>query len=47
MGQYHHWFSWFFMNWYFAKKKNKRDEIALKAYLESLEKKGDCNVKQD
>ncbi|HFX6219066.1 TPA: holin [Acinetobacter baumannii] len=37
----------FLMNWYYAKKKNKRDEIALKAYLESLEKKGDCNVKQD
>ena len=47
LGQYHHWFSWFLMNWYYAKKKNKRDEIALKAYLESLEKKGDCNVKQD
>lgn len=36
----------FLMNWYYAKKKNKRDEIALKAYLESLEK-GECNVKQD
>ncbi len=47
LGQYHHWFSWFLMNWYYARKKNKRDEIALKAYLESLENKGDCNVKQD
>jgi hypothetical protein len=30
------------MNWYFAKKKDKREEIENKAYLESLE--GDCNV---
>ncbi|MFH4320015.1 holin [Acinetobacter baumannii] len=37
----------FLMNWYYARKKNKRDEIAHKAYLDSLEKKGDCNVKQD
>ena len=32
----------FVMNWYFAKKKDKRDEIAHKAYLESLE--GKCDV---
>lgn len=37
----------FLMNWYYARKKNKRDEIALKAYLESLENKGNCDVKQD
>lgn len=37
----------FFMNLYYAKKKNKRDEIALKAYLDSLENKGKCDVKQD
>lgn len=29
------------MNWYFAKKKDKRDEIEHKAYLESLEGKFD------
>lgn len=37
----------FFMNLYYAKKKNKRDEIAHKAYLDSLENKGKCDVKQD
>ncbi|ELW82028.1 MULTISPECIES: holin [Acinetobacter] len=33
------------MNWYFARKKDKRDELEHKAYLESLKDK--CNVKQD
>lgn len=37
----------FFMNWYYARQKNKRDEIAHKAYLDSLENKSKCNVKQD
>jgi hypothetical protein len=37
----------FVMNWYFASKKNKRDEIEHKAYLKSLENKGECDVKQD
>jgi len=37
----------FVMNWYYARQKNKRDEIAHKAYLESLKNKGECNVKQD
>ncbi|MEQ1067274.1 holin [Acinetobacter sp. XH1741] len=37
----------FVMNWYYARQKNKRDEIAHKAYLESLNNKGNCNVKQD
>lgn len=37
----------FFMNLYYAKKKNKRDEIAHKAYLESLKNKSKCDVKQD
>ena len=31
------------MNWYFARKKDKRDAIEHKAYLQSLE--GKCNVK--
>ena len=35
----------FLMNWYFAKKKDKRDEIEHKAYLGSLE--GKCDAKQD
>lgn len=35
----------FLMNWYFARKKDRRDEIEHKAYLESLKDK--CNVKQD
>lgn len=33
------------MNWYFAKKKDLRDEIEHKAYLESLE--GKCDAEQD
>ena len=33
------------MNWYFARKKDKRDEIEHKAYLESLEIEEDCDVK--
>jgi len=33
------------MNWYYARKKDKRDELEHKAYLESLKDK--CNVKQD
>lgn len=37
----------FLMNWYYARQKNKRDEIAHKAYLDSLENKSKCNVKQD
>lgn len=37
----------FLMNWYFASKKNKRDEIEHEAYLKSLEKKDSCDVKQD
>ncbi|NHC02313.1 hypothetical protein G9F31_00750 [Acinetobacter sp. 187] len=34
----------FAMNWYFAKKKDKRDEIKLQAFLKSVDK-GECNVK--
>ena len=33
----------FVMNWYFAKKKDQRDAIEHKAYLDSLKDK--CNVK--
>lgn len=33
----------FLMNWHFARKKDKRDELESKAYLKSLEDK--CNVK--
>ena len=33
------------MNWYFAKKKDRREEIANKALLESLE--GKCDAEQD
>lgn len=35
------------MDWYYARQKNKQDEIALKAYLKSLESKGACDVKQN
>lgn len=35
------------MNWYFARKKDKRDVIEHKAYLKSLENKEQCDVKQD
>ncbi|WP_151777148.1 holin [Acinetobacter brisouii] len=35
------------MNWYFARKKDKRDVIEHKAYLKSLEHKEQCNVEQD
>lgn len=35
----------FAMNWYFAKKKDKRDEIEHKAFLKNLEIKGGSNVK--
>lgn len=35
------------MNWYFARKKDKRDVIEHKAYLKSLENKEQCNVEQD
>lgn len=37
----------FLMNWYYARQKNKRDEIEHEAYLKSLEPKGGCDVKQD
>lgn len=35
----------FVMNWYYARKKDRRDEIESKAFLESLEIKGKCDVK--
>ena len=35
----------FAMNWYFARKKDKRDELEHKAYIASLEIKGRINVK--
>ena len=35
------------MNWYFAKKKDKRDEIEHKAFLENLKIKGKCDVEQN
>jgi hypothetical protein len=35
------------MNWYYARQKNKQDQITLKAYLKSLESKGACDVKQN
>lgn len=37
----------FLMNWYFARKKDKRDEIEHKAFLENLKIKGKCDDKQD
>lgn len=36
----------FVMNWYYASKKDKRDEIESKAFLESLEIKGKCDVEK-
>ena len=44
------WFSVFIglvglvMNWYFARKKDKRDEIEHKAFLENLKIKGKSDV---
>ncbi|WP_315077067.1 holin [Acinetobacter guillouiae] len=35
------------MNWYFARKKDKRDELEHKAYIASLQIKGQIDVKQD
>ena len=37
----------FLMNFYFARKKDKRDELKHKAYIASLQIKGKINVKQD
>ena len=36
----------FIMNLYYARKKDKRDEIESKAFLESLEIKGKCDVEK-
>lgn len=36
----------FAMNWYFAKKKDKRDEIKLQAFLKSIDK-GECSVSKE
>ncbi len=35
------------MNWYYARKKDKRDELEHKAYIASLQIKGKIDVKQD
>lgn len=35
----------FAMNWYFARKKDKRDELEHKAYIASLQIKGKIDVK--
>ncbi len=37
----------FLMNFYFARKKDKRDELEHKAYIASLQIKGKIDVKQD
>ncbi|WP_343316213.1 holin [Acinetobacter soli] len=36
--------SGFLMNWYFARKKDKRDEIEHLAILENIKKKGKADV---
>ncbi len=35
------------MNWYFARKKDKRDELEHKAYIASLQIKGKIDVNKD